>query len=95
MEGQTKAATINQKSTFSLFLCFFFLKVQDIRKAKTPNFERRSHNYLGGQVLTIFQTSPSVEPKLRFWQGRGGGCVNPLKRKIRDENIFFSCYIKV
>ena len=35
MEGKTKTARIDQKSTF-LFLCSFFLKIQDIRKPKTP-----------------------------------------------------------
>ena len=39
MEGETKTVIIDQKSTFFLFLCFFFLKIQDKRKSKTPIFE--------------------------------------------------------
>ena len=39
MEGETKTARIDQKSTFfNLFI--FFLKIQDIRKSKTSIFER-------------------------------------------------------
>ena len=58
MEGETKTARIDQKSTsvFYLFV-FFFLKIQDIRKSKTPIFERGSHKTFLGQLLTIFQTS--------------------------------------
>ena len=37
------------------FLCFFFLKVQVIRKSKTPVIERGSDKKCLGQVLTIFQ----------------------------------------
>ena len=37
MEGKRKA--IDQKSTFFISLVFF-LKIQDIRKPKTPIFER-------------------------------------------------------
>ena len=62
MEGETKTPRINQKSTFfSFFVFFFFLKIQDTRKSKTPIFEKRSHKFFLGQVLTIFQTSPSTE----------------------------------
>ena len=59
MKGEIKPARIDQKSTF---FCFFdiFLKIQDIRKSKTPIFERRSHKNFLGQVLTIFQTSPII-----------------------------------
>ena len=53
MEGETKTARIVQNSTF------FFLKIQDIKKSKTPIFERGSHKNFLDQVLTIFQTSPS------------------------------------
>ena len=60
MEGETKTARIDQKSTFFYFFVFF-LKIQDTRKSKTPIFERRSHKFFLGQVLTIFQTSPSTE----------------------------------
>ena len=31
------------KNQLFLFLCFFFLKIQDIRKPKTPIFERGEH----------------------------------------------------
>ena len=61
MEGETKTPRINQKSTFFLFFVFFFLKIQDTRKSKTPIFEKRSHKFFLGQVLAIFQTSPSTE----------------------------------
>ena len=65
MVGETKTARIDQKSTF--FISLFFLKIQDIRKQKTPIFERGSHKYFLGQVLTIFQTSPTekiIYPKI-------------------------------
>ena len=39
MEGETKTARIDQKSTF-FFLFVFFLKIQDIKNSKTPIFER-------------------------------------------------------
>ena len=61
MEGETKTPRINQKSTFFSFFVFFFLKIQYTRKSKTPIFEKRSHKFFLGQVLTIFQTSPSTE----------------------------------
>ena len=61
MEGETKTPRINQKSTFFSFFVFFFLKIQDTRKSKTPIFEKRSHKFFLGQVLAIFQTSPSNE----------------------------------
>ena len=35
----------------------FFLKIQDMRRSKTPIFEKGSHKTFLGQVLTIFQTS--------------------------------------
>ena len=46
------------KTPLFLFI-YFFLKIQDIKKSKTPIFERRSHKKFLDQVLTIFQTSPS------------------------------------
>ena len=58
MEGEIKTARIDQKSTFFYFFVFF-LKIQDIRKSKTPIFESGSHKMFLGQVLPIFQTSPS------------------------------------
>ena len=59
MECETKTARIDQKSTF---LClFFFLKIQNRRKPKTPIFERGQHKNFLGQVLTIFQTSPNMK----------------------------------
>ena len=39
MESEIKTARIDQKSNFFIYL-FFFLKIQDIRKLKTPIFER-------------------------------------------------------
>ena len=39
MEGETKTARIDQKSTF-FFLFVFFLEIQDIKNSKTPIFER-------------------------------------------------------
>ena len=59
MEGETEAPRIDQKSFF-LFL-YFLLKIQDIRKSKTPIFEKRLHKNFLGQLLTIFQTSSSTE----------------------------------
>ena len=56
MEGETKTARIDQKSTFFYFFVFFFLKIQDIRKSKTPIFEREQYKTFLGQVFTIFQT---------------------------------------
>ena len=45
-----------------LFFYFFefFLKIQDIRKSKTPIFERGYHKNILGQVFTIFQTGRFV-----------------------------------
>ena len=57
MEGEAKTVRTDQKSIFFISL-FFFLKIQNIRKSKTPIFERGSHKNFLGQVLTIFQTSP-------------------------------------
>ena len=57
MEGEIKTARIDQKSTFFISL-FFPLKIQDIRKSKTPIFERGLHKMFLDQVLTIFQTAP-------------------------------------
>ena len=59
MEGETEAPRIDQKSFF-LFL-YFLLKIQDIRKSKTPIFEKRLHKNFLGQLLTIFQTSFSLK----------------------------------
>ena len=58
MEGEPKTARTDQKSTFFISLFFFLLKIQDIKKPKTPIFERGYHKIFWGQVLTIFQTSP-------------------------------------
>ena len=58
MEGETKTPrTDDQESTFFVFLWFFFLKIQNIRKSKTPIYEKGSHKNFLDQVLTIFQTS--------------------------------------
>ena len=59
MQGGTKTTRIDQKSTFSISL-FFFLKIQDITKPKTPIFQRGERKHFLGQVLTIFQTSPTT-----------------------------------
>ena len=40
MGGETKTAKIDQKSTFFYLFVFFLLKMQGIRKSKTPNFEK-------------------------------------------------------
>ena len=58
MECETKTARIDQKSIF--FSLFFFLKVQVIRKLKTPVIERESDKKCLGQVLTMFHTSPNA-----------------------------------
>ena len=58
MECETKTARIDQKSIF--FSLFFFLKVQVIRKSKTPVIERESDKKCLGQVLTKFHTSPNA-----------------------------------
>ena len=58
MECETKTARIDQKSIF--FSLFFFLKVQVIRKPKTPVIERESDKKCLGQVLTMFHTSPNA-----------------------------------
>ena len=42
------------------FSLFFFLKVQVIRKSKTPVIERESDKKCLGQVLTMFHTSPNA-----------------------------------
>ena len=58
MKCETKTARIDQKSIF--FSLFFFLKVQVIRKSKTPVIERESDKKCLGQVLTMFHTSPNA-----------------------------------
>ena len=58
MECETKTARIDQKLIF--FSLFFFLKVQVIRKSKTPVIERESDKKCLGQVLTMFHTSPNA-----------------------------------
>ena len=66
MEGETKTPrTDDQESTFFVFLWFFFLKIQNIRKSKTPIYEKGSHKNFLDQVLTIFQTSPG-ESLIKF-----------------------------
>ena len=52
MEGETKTARIDQKSTFFYFFVFF-LKIQDTRKSKTPIFERGLYKKFLGQVLYL------------------------------------------
>ena len=54
------------KNQLFLFLCFFFLKIQDIRKSKAPIFERGYHTFFLGQVLTNFQTGPAVLSSIIF-----------------------------
>ena len=46
------------KNQHFFYFFVFFLKIQDIRKSKTPIFEKGSHKIFLGPVLTIFQTSP-------------------------------------
>ena len=58
-----KAKQKNREPTTKnqLFLYFFvvvFFLIQDIRKSKTPIFEKGLHKNFLGQVLTIFQTTP-------------------------------------
>ena len=65
MEGKTKTARIDQKPTFFISL-FFFLKIQDIRKSKTPIFERKSQKTFLGLVLTILQTRAFVYCQICF-----------------------------
>ena len=60
MEGKTKIARINQKSTFFISL-FLFLNIPDIRKSKAPAFERGSHKISLCQVLT----SPTSKTPVR------------------------------
>ena len=57
LEGETKTARVDKKSTFFCFFVFF-PKIQDLRKSKTPIFESGYHKNFWGQVLTIFQTGP-------------------------------------
>ena len=58
MEGETKTPRIDQKSTIFFYFFVFFLKTQDLRKSKTPIFEKELRKNFLGQVLTNFQTSP-------------------------------------
>ena len=60
MGSEIKIARIDQETTFCFFLCFFFLKIQDIRKSKIPIFEKGLHQLFLDQVLTIFQTAASL-----------------------------------
>ena len=60
-KAKQKHRELTKNQLFFLSLFFFFLKIQDTRKSKTPIFEKRSHKFFLGQVLTIFQTSPSTE----------------------------------
>ena len=63
MEGKTKTARIGQKSTFlSFFVVFFLLKIQDIRKSKTPISERGSHKKFLVKCLPFFKLAPICKP---------------------------------
>ena len=53
------------KNQHFFYFFVFFLKIQDIRKSKTPIFEKGSHKNFLDQVLTIFQTSPG-ESLIKF-----------------------------
>ena len=61
MEGETKTARIEQllKINFSFISLFFFLKIQDIRKPKTPSFERGYHKNVLGQAIPYPNTESS------------------------------------
>ena len=52
MEDETKTPKLTKNVLFFISLVFF-LKIQDIRKSKTPIFEKGLHENLSGQVLTI------------------------------------------
>ena len=52
-----KQRELTKKSTFFYFFVFS-LKIQDVRKSKTPIFDRELHKKFLGQVLTIFQSRP-------------------------------------
>ena len=58
-KAKHKQQKLTKKSTFFISL-LFFLNIQDIRKSKTPILEKESHKNFLGQMLTIFQTRPSV-----------------------------------
>ena len=67
-KAKQKQRELTKNQLFYYFFVFF-LKIQDIRKSKTPIFERGSHKKFLGQELTIFQTSPEKqinykEPKI-------------------------------
>ena len=66
MGSEMKIARIDQKTTFCFFLCFFFLKIQDIRKSKIPIFEKGLHQLFLDQVLTIFQTAASLMSQMEI-----------------------------
>ena len=55
-KGKQKQRELTKNQLF--FISLFFLKIQDIRKSKTPVFERGERKNFLGQVLTIFQAGP-------------------------------------
>ena len=55
-KGKQKQRELTKNQLF--FISLFFLKIQDIRKSKTPVFERGERKKFLGQVLTIFQAGP-------------------------------------
>ena len=65
------------KNQHFFYFFVFFLKIQDIRKSKTPIFERWEHKNFLDQVLTIFQTGPHM-PQFRL-----SPCTNKLNFLIR------------
>ena len=65
------------KNQHFFYFFVFFLKIQDIKKSKTPIFERGEHKIFLDQVLTIFQTGPHM-PQFRL-----SPCTNKLNFLIR------------
>ena len=64
-KAKQKHRELTTKNQLFLYYLVFFLKIQDIRKSKTPIFEKGSHKNFLDQVLTIFQTSPG-ESLIKF-----------------------------
>ena len=73
MEGETKTARIDQKSTLFYFL-FFLQKIQDIRESKTSIFERGSHKNVLSQGVDHFSNKPCQEyqatKSLKFFRAK-------------------------
>ena len=61
-KAKQKQRELAKNQLFFISLLFFFLKIQDIRKSKTPIFERGSHKKFLVKCLPFFKLAPICKP---------------------------------